>query len=133
MRHCMATSDNKHGVIQGTCIFKLDKFEGNSCQIILYAAKKAGEEAAELPFNKYLKKLLDSDIADISNISSSRYGGAITAALFLERFIKEKNKEKWAHLDIAGPAFVKKAWSYHPSGASGIGVRTLVEFIRGLD
>ncbi len=52
-----------------------------------------------------LRKTLKSDIADICNISNTRYGGAITAGMFLDFFIEEKNKDKWLHLDIAGPAF----------------------------
>ncbi len=97
---------------------------------ILEAAKASGELAAELPFNRYLPKLLESKIADISNISSSRYGGAITAALFLSEFIEEKNKDKWIHLDIAGPAFVQKEWGYNPYGASGAGVRLAIKWLQ---
>ncbi|MDD3343253.1 MAG: leucyl aminopeptidase [Sulfurospirillaceae bacterium] len=84
---------------------------------------KSGELSGTLPFNKHLKKLIKSSVADISNISSSRYGGAITAGLFLDHFIEEENKDKWLHLDIAGPAYVEKAWGYNPFGASGAGVR----------
>ncbi len=96
------------------------------------AAEEGGELAAPLQFNKYLKKLLKSEVADISNISSSRYGGAITAALFLSEFIQEEYKEKWLHLDIAGPAYVEKAWGCNPYGASGAGVRMVVEWLKSL-
>ncbi|WP_457596455.1 leucyl aminopeptidase [Hydrogenimonas sp.] len=92
------------------------------------AASNAGELTGTLPFNRYLKKLLKSDIADVSNISSSRYGGAITAALFLDHFIEEAYKDKWLHLDIAGPAYVEKPWGYNPAGASGAGVRMTVKW-----
>jgi len=92
------------------------------------AAANAGELTGTLPFNRYLKKLLKSDIADVSNISSSRYGGAITAALFLDHFIEEAYKDKWLHLDIAGPAYVEKPWGYNPAGASGAGVRMSVKW-----
>ncbi len=87
------------------------------------AADKSGELSGMLPFNKYLKKLLKSSVADMSNISSSRYGGAITAGLFLDNFIEEAYKDKWLHLDIAGPAYLEKAWGYNQSGATGAGVR----------
>ncbi|MDR1614271.1 MAG: leucyl aminopeptidase [Campylobacteraceae bacterium] len=87
------------------------------------AAAQSGELVNNLSFNRYLKKLLKSAIADISNISSSRYGGAITAALFLDNFIEEPYKDKWLHLDIAGPAYIEKDWGYNQSGASGAGVR----------
>jgi leucyl aminopeptidase len=92
------------------------------------AAANAGELTGTLPFNRYLKKLLKSEIADICNISSSRYGGAITAALFLDRFIDDAYKDKWLHLDIAGPAYVEKPWGYNPAGASGTGVRMSVKW-----
>jgi len=92
------------------------------------AATNAGELTGTLPFNRYLKKLLKSEIADVCNISSSRYGGAITAALFLDHFIEKEYKHKWLHLDIAGPAYVEKPWGYNPAGASGAGVRMTVKW-----
>jgi len=92
-------------------------------------ALKSGELAATLPFNRYLKKLLKSEIADICHISSSRYGGAITAGIFLSEFIKDEYKDRWLHLDIAGPAFVEKEWGYNPFGASGAGVRMVLGFM----
>ncbi len=92
------------------------------------AAAHAGELTGTLKFNRYLKKLIKSEIADVCNISSSRYGGAITAALFLDHFIQEEYKQKWLHLDIAGPAYVEKAWGYNPAGASGAGVRMTIKW-----
>lgn len=92
--------------------------------------KKTGENIAYLPFNKYLKKLLKSNIADICNIASSRYGGALTAGLFLSEFVKDT--DKWTHLDIAGPAFVEKEWGYNPYGASGFGVDTFINYLKSL-
>jgi len=99
---------------------------------LLKASKRSGENIAYLPFNRYLKKLIKSEIADVCHIASSRYGGAITAALFLDEFIDEENKQKWAHIDIAGPAYVEKEWGYNPYGASGAGVQLAVEFIKGI-
>lgn len=95
-------------------------------------AKIAGELVTPLDFNDYLKKTLKSEIADICNISNTRYGGAITAGLFLSEFIDEDHKEKWAHIDIAGPAFVEHVWGENPSGASGAGVRMTVRFLESL-
>lgn len=92
-------------------------------------ALQSGELMATLPFNRHLKKLIESKIADVCNIGSSRYGGAITAGLFLNEFIREEYKQKWLHIDIAGPAYVEKEWDINPSGASGAGVRAGVEFI----
>ncbi len=97
---------------------------------IMSSASKSGELTGSLPFNRYLKKLLKSSVADISNISASRYGGAITAALFLDNFIEEENKEKWIHLDIAGPAFIEKDWGYNQAGASGAGVRMCLYWLK---
>ncbi|MDR2904333.1 MAG: leucyl aminopeptidase [Helicobacteraceae bacterium] len=99
---------------------------------LLGAADLGGELAAKLPFNRHLKKLIKSEIADITNAVSTRYGGAITAGLFLAEFIEEKNREKWAHLDIAGPSFVEKSWGANPHGASGAAVRWVTEFLRKL-
>jgi leucyl aminopeptidase len=97
---------------------------------MIAAAQKSGELAGTLQFNRYLKKLIKSDIADISNIASSRYGGAITAGLFLDNFVSEDVKEKWLHLDIAGPAYVEKDWGYNQSGASGAGVRMCLYWLK---
>lgn len=93
---------------------------------------RSGELCARLPFNRHLEKLLESKVADICNISSSRYGGAITAGLFLGAFIREEYKDKWLHIDIAGPAYVEKEWDVNPYGASGAGIRACVEFISEL-
>ena len=96
------------------------------------SALDSGELATSLPFNRYLKKTLKSEIADICNISNTRYGGAITAGMFLENFIKKENKQKWIHVDIAGPAYVESAWGYNPHGASGAGVRMTIEFLKNI-
>ena len=75
------------------------------------------------------KEMLKSDIADIKNIATARWGGAITAALFLAEFVKDT---RWAHIDIAGPAFSKKEDAYISVGGTGFGVRLLCELIRHL-
>jgi len=95
-------------------------------------AKISGELATALDFNPYLHKTIKSDIADICNISNTRYGGAITAGQFLSEFIDEDHKEKWAHIDIAGPAFVEHTWGENPHGASGAGVRMMLRLIESL-
>jgi len=96
---------------------------------VLEAASRAGEHFWELPLFKDYKKSIESDIADLKNISGGRYGGAITAALFLSSYVDD---EKWAHLDIAGPARSRETAGEHVKGASGVGVRTLVELARSL-
>ncbi|MFP5953452.1 leucyl aminopeptidase [Helicobacter pylori] len=93
---------------------------------------ESGELLAKLPFNRHLKKLIESKIADVCNISSSRYGGAITAGLFLNEFIRDEFKDKWLHIDIAGPAYVEKEWDVNSFGASGAGVRACTAFVEEL-
>ena len=125
--------------LTGACVVGLGEYtsgimghnEDIKCKLV-EAAKKSSEYVGILPFNRHLKKLIKSEIADVCNISSSRYGGAITAGLFLDKFIKDENKEKWAHLDIAGPAYVEKTWGVNPFGASGAGVALIVEFLKNL-
>ena len=98
-------------------------------KLVVDSAHNAGELATALDFNPYLKKTIRSEIADVCNISNTRYGGAITAGMFLSEFIDKKNKEKWAHIDIAGPAFVEHTWGENPHGASGAGVRMMVKLL----
>lgn len=93
------------------------------------AAFEAGELSGILPFNPYLRKLFNSEVADLCNIPSSRYGSAISAGMFLGEFVAESLLQKWLHLDIAGPAYVEKAWGVNPFGASGAGIRAVVQFI----
>jgi len=123
--------------LTGACVVGLGEYTagvmGFNNDVILKAiatGKKRGEHFAYLPFNKYLPKLLKSNVADISNVASSRYGGALTAGLFLSEFIEERNKDKWTHFDIAGPAYVEKEWGYNPIGASGFGVDTIVSLLQ---
>lgn len=108
---------------------------GNSqmlkCQAV-HSALNSGEYATSLPFNRFLRKTIKSEIADVCNIANTRYGGAITAGLFLDHFVYEENKEKWLHFDIAGPAYVEKAWGYNPHGASGAGVRMTIALLKDL-
>ncbi len=94
---------------------------------VLTAAAAAGEKLWELPLEPRYRDLIKSDVADLRNIATSRYGGTLTAGLFIEEFVAGK---PWAHLDIAGPAFAERAMSsYITRGATGCGVRTLVELV----
>lgn len=96
---------------------------------VLGAASRAGEFFWELPLFKEYRKQLDSDIADIKNISASRFGGAIAAAVFLAEYAGDG---PWAHLDIAGPARARETAGEQVKGASGVGVRTLLEVAKGM-
>jgi leucyl aminopeptidase len=91
------------------------------------AGEKVGEKVWRLPLHENYDKLMNSPVADIQNINYVGGAGSITAAQFLQRFIL--NKTPWAHLDIAGMAFSKKAANLNPSGATGFGVRLLNKFI----
>ncbi|MGN6475031.1 MAG: leucyl aminopeptidase, partial [Mycobacteriales bacterium] len=94
---------------------------------ILAAADRAGEQCWPMPLPEELRKSLDSDIADISNIGD-RNGGMLTAGLFLKEFVP--NGVPWAHLDVAGPAWNEgEAFGYTPKGGTGVPVRTLVEWL----
>ncbi len=94
---------------------------------ILAAASRAGEHFWEMPLFSEYRKSIDSTVADIKNVSGSRYGGAIVAALFLAEYVGET---PWAHLDIAGPALSRESSGEMTKGASGVGVRTIVELAR---
>ena len=93
---------------------------------IFDSGEKVNEKVWRLPLHKNYDKLMDSTIADIQNINYSGGAGSITAAQFLQRFIE---KTPWAHLDIAGMAFSKKAANLNPGGATGFGVRLLNQLI----
>lgn len=92
------------------------------------AAHHVGEPLWRLPLYAPYEKLLESDIADCKNVAT-RAGGAINAALFLGWFV---GSTPWAHFDVAGTAFVKDSVRYYGKGATGIPVRTLLEFLRSL-
>ena len=88
------------------------------------AADKAGERIWPLPMFPLYAEQLKSNVADIKNVTGKRWGGAITAAKFLERFV---GGVPWAHLDIAGPAWGSGPTIARDPGGTGFGVRTLVE------
>ena len=95
----------------------------NISKKIFEAGEKVNEKVWRLPLHKNYDKLMDSKTADVQNINYAGGAGSITAAQFLQRFII--NKTPWAHLDIAGMAFSKKAANLNPGGATGFGVRLL--------
>ena len=116
--------------LTGACVVGLGEYTsgimGNNEELkaeFKAKAAKSGELNTILEFNQHLRELIKSQIADVSNTASSRYGGAITAGLFLDKFIKDEFKDKWIHQDIAGPAYTEKAWGYNQAGATGAGVR----------
>jgi leucyl aminopeptidase len=90
------------------------------------ALKKSGEKMWRLPIDDEYKELIKSPIADIKN-TGGRYGGAITAAMFLKEFVGDT---PWIHLDIAGVAWQEKAVPWLAEGPSGIAVRSIVELVK---
>jgi len=103
---------------------------GNSQELIdkmVKAGADAGERLWQLPMFEEYKEQNRSDVADIKN-SGGRFGGAITGAQFLSEFVE---KTEWAHLDIAGTSMSEKERGYLVKGATGVGVRTLINFALG--
>ncbi|HEX7969703.1 MAG TPA: leucyl aminopeptidase [Stellaceae bacterium] len=90
------------------------------------AGRAVGEQVWRLPLGDAYDKLMDSDAADIKNISGGREAGSITAAQFLQRFV---NGVPWAHLDIAGTAWSKKDAPTVPKGATAFGLRLLERLV----
>ena len=90
------------------------------------ASGRAGDRAWPMPVFDDYKDQLKSEIADMSN-TGGRPAGAITAALFVKEFT---GGLPWVHVDIAGTAWAEEAKPYQPKGATGVGVRTLVELAR---
>ncbi len=93
---------------------------------IRMAGERTGERVWELPLWEDYHELIKSDVADFKN-TGGRAGGAITAAAFLSKFV---GACPWVHLDIAGPAWLAKDKPYTPKGATGVGVRLLVQCLR---
>jgi leucyl aminopeptidase len=87
------------------------------------ASVRAGDRSWPMPVFDDYKDQLKSEIADFTN-TGGRPAGAITAALFLKEFVGDV---PWVHMDIAGTAWAEEAKPYQPKGATGVGVRTLVE------
>ena len=90
------------------------------------AGEATGEKVWRMPLAKAYDKMIDSKNADMKNIGG-RYAGAITAAQFLQRFVKDT---PWAHLDIAGTAMGSPSSEINQSWASGFGVRLLDQLVR---
>ncbi|HCV43200.1 MAG TPA: leucyl aminopeptidase, partial [Bacteroidetes bacterium] len=119
--------------LTGACVVALGHFAtgmlGNDQQV-MDRLKESGERTYErvwqLPMFEEYEKLIKSDIADVKNVGG-RWAGAITAAMFLKKFI---GNYRWVHLDIAGTAIMEESLDYIPKGGSGVGVRLLTDFLR---
>jgi leucyl aminopeptidase len=95
---------------------------------VISAGARAGERIWQMPMDEEYKEQNKTEIADIKN-TGGRYGGAITAALFLAEFV---NGTPWVHLDIAGTSMIDKDRGYQVKGATGVPVRTLINLILSL-
>ena len=122
--------------LTGACVVALGPMSagvmGNDRALVgdlLKSAERAGEKMWELPLYPEYREHIRSDIADVKN-TGIRWGGAITAGLFLQEFVRPDLS--WAHIDIAGPAFGDKEYSYIKKGGTGAGVRTLIRYLTEL-
>ena len=116
--------------LTGACVVALGKIasaiisnDESWCNCLLEAAKQSGEKMWRLPAYDEYKEQLKSEIADLKN-SGGRPAGAITAGLFLAEFTEDR---PWVHIDIAGAVTSDKERGYNPKGATGVGVRTLIQ------
>jgi len=119
--------------LTGACVVALGEkiagtfsFDDKLAEDIILSGQKTHERCWRLPLTEDYKELFKSDFADLNNVGSTRYGGAITAALFLSEFVKDT---RWAHIDIAGPAYAKKESAYCGPGGTGFGVRLLCDLL----
>ena len=122
--------------LTGACVIALgDEIAGlwtdndQLCNQLIKAAGKAGEGIWRMPMQDSYKSGIKSSIADLQN-TGPRPGGSITAALFLKEFVN--SSIPWAHIDIAGTCWTEKDRDINPKGATGYGVRTLVNWIKEL-
>ena len=136
-RHCAPSLIIDLATLTGAILVSLGMvqsglFSNNDtlAEAIQSAGTASGEATWRMPLGAEYDKLLASKIADMKNIGG-RYGGSVTAACFLERFIE--NSLPWAHLDIAGMAWANKAAPTVPLGGTGYGVRLLTRFIADFD
>lgn len=118
--------------LTGACMVALGEnvtgVMGNNRELIdkvLVSGKTENEKSWELPLVEEYKEMLKSLVADIKN-TAKKYGGAITAALFLNEFV---DNVSWVHMDIAGPSYAETETDLIPKGASGIPVKTLLRFL----
>ena len=124
-----------HATLTGACMVALGPYtaalytdDDKFADSYIAASDTEGESYWRMPLDTDLKKMLSSSVADIKHCGN-RYGGSITAALFLKEFV---GKTKWMHLDIAGPAFLDSAHGQMPKGGTGFGVATGVRFLENL-
>ncbi len=122
----LATLTGACMVALGTEVAGLMTNDQSLCDQVREAADWEGEPVWQLPMFKLYNDKVKSKVADIKNIGEGRWGGAITAAKFLEHFV---GQVPWLHIDIAGPAFADSPKPHRDAGATGVMVRTLIRWI----
>jgi leucyl aminopeptidase len=122
----LATLTGACMIALGTEIWGVMGSDDRVIRDLLVSGEDVGEPGWELPLWTSYRRQIDSSVADVKNIGDGRYGGAITAALFLKEFVGDV---PWAHMDIAGTAFWERAGDYWPKGATGNPVRTLIRYV----
>ena len=122
----LATLTGACAVALGERIAGVFSPDSELAEAIVSSGNKTHERCWHMPMPEDYKEFLKSKIADICNMSSSKLGGAITASLFLSAFVKDT---RWAHIDIAGPAYSDKGNAYCNPGGTGFGVRLLCDVV----
>jgi leucyl aminopeptidase len=122
----VATLTGAQVVALGTRIAGIMANDDATLDGVVDAARRAGEQVWPMPLPEELRKGLDSSVADIANVAGERWGGMLVAGLFLKEFVPDG--VRWAHVDIAGPAFHEgEPYGYTPKGGTGSAVRMLVQ------
>jgi len=125
--------------LTGSCVVALGSYAagllGNNDSLarkMIAAGERTGERVWQLPLFPEYEAMMESNFADIKNISETGEAGAITAAAFLKKFVPAKTD--WLHLDIAGTSWVtlKNSKPYQGGGATGFGIRLMIDFLQNL-
>ena len=123
----LATLTGACVVALGTDVTGLMTNDQAWCDELMAAAQMCGEPVWQLPMFAEFGEQITSDVADIKNIGEGRWGGAITAAKFLEHFVDGR---PWVHADVAGPSFAEKPKPWLDAGGTGCLLRTLILLLR---
>lgn len=122
----LATLTGACMVALGTEVAGLMSNDQSTCNAVQEAANAEGEPVWQLPMFDLYDEKVKSKVADIKNVGEGRWGGAITAAKFLENFVGDV---PWVHIDIAGPAFAESSTPARDAGATGVMIRSLLRWV----
>lgn len=96
------------------------------------SSKKTGELVSLMEQNRYLEGRLKSSVADIVNSPKNKNASSIIGSMFLSEFFNKDDRLKWLHFDMAGPSFRREVWGCNPYGASGYGIRLMINYLKKL-